>query len=119
MIEGVPDDPHPPLLLGGSEDDDHYTTALRRDQHSPCHVYLDQLFATDWDVASGYRGEMTTHDGRPIRTRRDHLWQNFGATTLDGPSSNLVDELQSFKVAIDAAPGVAASDFRLVMLFDN
>ena len=123
MIEGVPDDPHPPLLLGGSEDDDHYTTALRRDQHSPCHVYLDQLFATDWDVASGYRGEMTTHDGRPIRTRRDHLWQQFyvppGATTLDGPQSNLVDELESFKVAIDAAPGVAASDFRLVMVFDN
>ena len=123
MIEGVPDDPHPPLLLGSSEDDDHYTTSLRRDQHSPCHVYLDQLFATDWDVASGYRGEMTTLDGRPIRTRRDHLWQQFyvspGATTLDGPQSNLVDELESFKVAIDAAPGVAASDFRLVMVFDN
>jgi len=127
MIEGVPDDPHPPLLLGGSEDDDHYTTSLRRDQHhSPCHVYLDKLFATDWDVASGYRGEMTTHDGRPIRTRRDHLWQQFygspGATTPDGPPSivcNLVDGLESFKVAIDAAPGVAASDFRLVMVFDN
>ena len=96
MIEGVPDDPHPPLLLGSGEDDDHYTTALRRDQHSPCHVYLDQLFATDWDVASGYRGEMTTHDGRPISIRRDHLWQQFyastpSATSLDGQTSNLVD----------------------------
>ena len=45
-----------------------------------------------------------------------------GATTPDDPPSivcNLVDGLESFKVAIDAAPGVAASDFRLVMLFDN
>ena len=111
--EGVPDDPHPPLLLGRGEDDDHYMTWARRgwEWHSPCHVYLDQLFATDWDAASGYQGG--AHPGH--RTRRGHLGEWFTANS----SSNLVNDLERLKAAIDAAPGVAASDFRLVMIFDN
>ena len=78
--------------------------------HSPCHAYLDQLFATDWDAASGYQG-----DPPGISTRRDHLGEWFTVNS----SSNLVDDLERLKAAIDAAPGVAASDFRLVMIFDN
>ena len=72
MVEGVPDDPHPPLLLGGrARTTNTHNFAERRGQHSPCHVYLDQLFATD--TASDYLGEMTTLDGRPIRTRRKEV----------------------------------------------
>lgn len=41
----------------------------------------------------------------------------MGEWVNDSTSSNLVDDLESFKAAIDAAPGVAASDFRLVMWF--
>ncbi len=79
--------------------------------HSPCHAYLDQLFATDWDAASGYQGG--AHPGH--RTRRGHLGEWFTANS----SSNLVNDLERLKAAIDAAPGVAASDFRLVMIFDS
>ena len=89
---------------------------------TPCHAYLDQLFATDWDAPSGYRGEMATIHGHAIRTRRDHLWQRFRnrpGVPNDDPPPNLVDELEAFKAAIEAAPGVSASDFRLVMIFDN
>ena len=55
----------------------------------------------------------------PGRTRRDpHPPGDFlGEWVNDSTSSNLVDDLESFKAAIDAAPGVAASDFRLVMWF--
>jgi hypothetical protein len=79
MIGGVPDDPHPPLLLGRGENDDHYMIWLSRYGmwHSPCHVYLDELFATDWDVASGCQGAPAG-----IRTRRrDFLWAS-GSTTV-------------------------------------
>ena len=77
---------------------------------SICYVYLDQLFATDWDAASGYQGPPPG-----IHTRRGHLGEYFTVSS----SSNLVDDLERLKAASEAAPGVAASDFRLVMIFDN